>query len=237
MSDLIPDEERDIALRAVVESERGKMNDTEWAISQTEAHSAYRVFVDAILAAGFRRVSPVTREDVLDMVTSGVLGGWNEHHCIENQGCIVCAGTRAVNVLYPLLSVSPPAEVETVYSEIADEVARSTEKHGDQSHVPIGTGDQVAFLHGTELAKPFEHVPVTMGTLAYTAMNVTDKSFAEGHGTWADILLEEVAEALAEDEPARVREELVQVAAVAVKFIDAIDRAGVPVSPESEGKK
>lgn len=58
-----------------------------------------------------RRVSPVTREDALDMVTSGVLGGWNEHHCIENQGCIVCAGTRAVNVLYPLLSVSLPSPV------------------------------------------------------------------------------------------------------------------------------
>ena len=63
-----------------------------------------------------------------------------------------------------------------------------------------------------------------MGTFAYTARTVTDSAFRDGFGTWADILLEEVAEALAEDVPSKVRAELVQVAAVAVKFIDAIDR-------------
>lgn len=39
------------------------------------------------------------------------------------------------------------------------------------------------------------------------------------------VLLEEVFEALAEDDPQRIREELVQVAAVAVKTIEALDRA------------
>lgn len=41
---------------------------------------------------------------------------------------------------------------------------------------------------------------------------------------WAGILLEEVYEALAESDPTRLREELIQVAAVAVAWVEAIDR-------------
>ncbi len=41
---------------------------------------------------------------------------------------------------------------------------------------------------------------------------------------WKTILLEEVAEAFAENDPATLRRELVQVAAVAAAWIEAIDR-------------
>jgi len=115
---------------------------------------------------------------------------------------------------------------EGISEEVVAEVRRSIAKHGYQRNVPLGTGDQVPFLHGETLPKPHEHVPVTMGTLAYIARNTTDAhSFSEGDGTvtWADILLEEVAESFAEDTPTRVREEMVQVAAVAFKIIAAID--------------
>jgi hypothetical protein len=46
----------------------------------------------------------------------------------------------------------------------------------------------------------------------------------EGRCTWRHILEEEVLEALAETDPALLREELVQVAAVACKWIETIDR-------------
>lgn len=45
-----------------------------------------------------------------------------------------------------------------------------------------------------------------------------------GRIAWDGILLEEVYEALAEDDPAKARAELVQVAAVAVAMIESIDR-------------
>lgn len=48
-------------------------------------------------------------------------------------------------------------------------------------------------------------------------------AFATGDGTWHAILHEEVAEAFAESDPARLRAELIQVAAVALRWIDAID--------------
>jgi malonyl CoA-acyl carrier protein transacylase len=45
-----------------------------------------------------------------------------------------------------------------------------------------------------------------------------------GRATWASILIEEVAEAMLETDRQKIREELVQVAAVAVKWVEAIDR-------------
>jgi len=47
---------------------------------------------------------------------------------------------------------------------------------------------------------------------------------ANGGPDWRAILLEEVYEALAEEDPARLRAELVQVAAVAAAWVEAIDR-------------
>lgn len=51
-----------------------------------------------------------------------------------------------------------------------------------------------------------------------------DERFAAGAGSFALILLEEVSEALAESDDAALRAELVQAAAVCVKWIEAIDR-------------
>lgn len=46
---------------------------------------------------------------------------------------------------------------------------------------------------------------------------------ADGSASWAMIVLEEVFEAMSETDPARVREELVQVLAVVSKMILTID--------------
>jgi hypothetical protein len=51
-----------------------------------------------------------------------------------------------------------------------------------------------------------------------------DDAFLTGLGTWRHILEEEVAEAFAEEEPENLRAELIQVAAVAVAWVEAIDR-------------
>ena len=52
-------------------------------------------------------------------------------------------------------------------------------------------------------------------------------AFKHGEVTYRDILLEEVFEALAESNQARLRAELVQVAAVAVAWVEKIDRHAV----------
>lgn len=59
--------------------------------------------------------------------------------------------------------------------------------------------------------------------LAEVARRVCDAALADGKATHAAVLFEEVAEALAEVDPVRLKEELIQVAAVCAKWIADID--------------
>jgi hypothetical protein len=58
---------------------------------------------------------------------------------------------------------------------------------------------------------------------AAQAKSHCEQAFKEGKGTWLDILTEEVAEAFAETDTKALRAELVQVAAVALAWVEAID--------------
>lgn len=92
-----------------------------------------------------------------------------------------------------------------ILDEIADERRRQDAKWGQQDHAD-GTG-----FPGSARE-------------ADLARLECKRQFAEGTGTWLDILGEEVAEACAEKDPAKLRAELIQVAAVAAAWIEAIDR-------------
>jgi hypothetical protein len=92
---------------------------------------------------------------------------------------------------------------------IADVIAErraQDAKWGEQNH-PDGTGT----------------TPLDAG-LADHYRDRCQQAFADGVGTWHDVLLEEVYEALAEHEPGPLRAELIQVAAVTLAWIAAIDR-------------
>lgn len=56
------------------------------------------------------------------------------------------------------------------------------------------------------------------------ARKICQQAAAEGRVTWAHILQEEFVEALAEVDPAKIREELVQVASVCAAWISDINR-------------
>lgn len=89
--------------------------------------------------------------------------------------------------------------------EVLGERERQDARWGEQNH-PDGTGDLV------EVAD------------AVFTRQLCDDAFRDGEGTWLHILAEEVAEAFAESDPAKLRVELIQVAAVAVAWVEAIDR-------------
>lgn len=93
----------------------------------------------------------------------------------------------------------------SVLGEVAAERARQDAKWGDQR----------THADGTNLANAGwrEH-----------SRELCERAAAEGRLTWAHILQEEFTEAMAEVDPARLRAELVQVAAVAAVWIEAIDR-------------
>lgn len=97
-----------------------------------------------------------------------------------------------------------------VASEVLDERARQDAKWGEQNHAD-GTG---------------RYGGITAEAQAQMARRACDIAFKEGTGSWRHILLEEVYEALAETDPQQLRTELIQVAAVAVAWVEAIDRRG-----------
>jgi hypothetical protein len=108
----------------------------------------------------------------------------------------------------------PTYQTVPVLADVLAERARQDARFGRQDH-PDGTG-------------PDRDNPVrlacTIGEAADTARQDTDRALSNGTVTFAKILTEEAFEALAETDPARLRAELVQVAASAVCWIEALDR-------------
>lgn len=103
------------------------------------------------------------------------------------------------------MTINPLVTTDRVLQQVLAERIAQDDKWGEQNH-PDGTGGP-----------------------AYEAMAArvrarAEKAAAAGALTWLEVLAEEVAEALAESDPARLRAELLQVAAVAVCWIEAIDR-------------
>ena len=96
-------------------------------------------------------------------------------------------------------------KVLSVFGEIFVERERQDRKWGEQNH-PDGSGQY----------------PETID--ADVAKMACQDAADGGYLTWVHILREEVAEAFAETDPVRLRAELLQVAAVAVAWIEAIDR-------------
>lgn len=97
-----------------------------------------------------------------------------------------------------------------ILDEVYDEVARIRELFGDQSDLPAGT-DNLIWREVADLAR-----------------ERCQNAAAEGSLTFQMILEEEVAEAFAEPEPVKLREELLQVAAVCVQWVHAIDLRAEP---------
>lgn len=108
------------------------------------------------------------------------------------------------------VSTSPAhAGLDRVLGDITAEREAQHTLWGVQHHIPDGTGPQWTSL-ADQARRECEHASKT------------------GRLSWRHLLVEEVAEALAEDEPARLRRELVQVAAVAVQWIQALDHRNAP---------
>jgi hypothetical protein len=89
--------------------------------------------------------------------------------------------------------------------DVHAERTRQHERHGEQN-LPNGTADA------------WDQVE------ADAARQRCDRATATGSLTWRHVLEEEVSEALAEVDPEALRAELVQVAAVAIQWIEALDR-------------
>jgi hypothetical protein len=86
----------------------------------------------------------------------------------------------------------------SVLNEVAAERQRQDAKWGADQTNPNGTGRQWVIV-------------------AKVGRWLCDRAFRRGRCTWLHIAVEELAEALAETDPARIRAELVQASAVLIE--------------------
>lgn len=98
-----------------------------------------------------------------------------------------------------------PPDTTMVLVDVARERMDQDEKFGEQNHLD-GTGDDLARER------------------ADAARSAVERAAKDGSLTWQKVLNEEVLEAFAEKDQQRLREELAQVAAVAVCWMESIDR-------------
>jgi hypothetical protein len=100
-----------------------------------------------------------------------------------------------------------------VLGDIGEERVRQDERWGAQNH-PDGTGPGLLMPVGG----------ITADLYREAMRDRCDLMHQVAAGTWEHILTEEYAEAMAEDDVARLRKELIQLAAVAVAWVEHIDR-------------
>lgn len=92
-----------------------------------------------------------------------------------------------------------------VLNEVHKERREQDKRWGEQNHQD-GTGGKWAYEKSEDVKA------------------LCDQSRIDGQLSWSDILNEELCEAFAEDDQDKLRAELIQVAAVAVAWIECIDR-------------
>lgn len=96
-----------------------------------------------------------------------------------------------------------PLDTEAILTQIGEERERQDITHGAEQNLPDGTG---------------------FGATRQSLLNMARFRNDDGRATWATVLEEEFYEALLETDPAKLRAELIQTAAVCVKWIEALDR-------------
>lgn len=128
--------------------------------------------------------------------------------------------------MYPTLLTTPG--VKAFAEDIDAERQRQLAKWGEQHHPDIESRDIPIVTHHyyASRADIWKQVNTERATPSTGGRCVTCPDSANGlhtHTAWDGILLEEVYEALAESDPATLRAELVQVAAVCAAWIADID--------------
>lgn len=112
----------------------------------------------------------------------------------------------------------PASPLTTVTRQVWEELRRAEAKFPGQ-HLPNGTGtnwiDQIRPAYGWEGLEAVH--------AAHLARHECKRATRTDRLTWLHVLRENVAESFAETDPAALRAELVQVAAVAVRWVMDID--------------
>lgn len=107
-------------------------------------------------------------------------------------------------------------QTHIVLEEVKAERARQFRRYGTNDDLQDGTGPFTRWL------KPFTGAPA-LQVERQLRSEYEDYEETYGAPTWARLVREEIAEAFAESDLVRLRAELVQVAALAVSWVETLD--------------
>lgn len=114
-----------------------------------------------------------------------------------------------------------------IFDDVLEEIVSSVAKHGEQFDRPLGFGPlttPLAVRVGPGIYQPSHLAAADVVEQMFKKdTDARSRSLGDGTLTWWHILREEVFEAAAESDPDKLRAELVQVAAVAVKAIVTLE--------------
>lgn len=103
-----------------------------------------------------------------------------------------------------------------VLNDVSEERTRQFRRYGTNDDLKDGTGPETRWLG------PYTGVSASMIEADLRA-EYEDFEGETGTVTWLHLVREEIAEAFCEDDPSRLRDELIQVAALAVSWVEKID--------------
>lgn len=102
---------------------------------------------------------------------------------------------------------------DKVLDEVAAERVKQFDRYGSNDDLENGTGDTwldpVSWISAEETEREFRR-------------SYEKHEARNGRPTWMHLVREEVAEAFQEDDPVRLREELIQVAALCVSWVEKL---------------
>ena len=127
------------------------------------------------------------------------------------------------------MTTNPSITTDPVLAEVLTERIAQDTKWGQQNHPDIDPRDIDVVTHHyyasrADIWKQVNEERATPSHGGRCATCPAEEGAPHGHTAWDGVLLEEVYEALAEADPAKLRAELIQVAAVAAAWVEAIDR-------------
>ena len=103
-----------------------------------------------------------------------------------------------------------------VLGDVLGERAHQFARYGTNSNLRDGTGPNVGWL------APCSYIDATLVQTRFRE-DYERREARHGAPTWMQLVREEVAEAFQESDPVRLREELVQVAALCVSWVETLD--------------
>ncbi|MFV2172293.1 HNH endonuclease signature motif containing protein [Actinomadura sp. LOL_016] len=150
-----------------------------------------------------------------------------------NRQCRTCR--RLSNALDKML-VGLPKATRQVMREVHRARLRRQFELGEENHPDLDPHD-IAVVTRHEYAFRAERWKEINAQRASSGCEVKGRNPAASCTAWDGVLLEEVYEALAEPDPAKLYAELIQVAAVAQAWAGAIDRRTATARPSTEPKE